>query len=90
MRWEWTALAKEARKARNARRGEVDGKSVKKGQHQNQNPTPSKDAVCRHCSTKGHLSTECWSNPKNLSGSELETKEAKQNRRAAQEREQTR
>ena len=50
MRWEWTALAKEARKAINARRGEVDGKSVKKGQHQNQDPTPSKDAVCRHCS----------------------------------------
>ena len=35
-----------------------DGKNVKKeGQHQNQGPNPIKDAVCWHCSKKGHLST---------------------------------
>ena len=44
-------------------------KARKKGQHQNQNPNPNKDSVCWHCGKKGHLSTECWSNPKNQSGS---------------------
>ena len=52
------------------KKGKGDGKSGKKeGQHQNQNPNPSKDVVCWHYDKKGHLSTECWSNPKNQSGS---------------------
>ena len=37
------------------------------GQHQNDDPNPGKDVVCWHCDKKGHLSTECWSNPKNQS-----------------------
>ena len=40
-----------------------------KGQNQSQNPNPSKDVVCWLCGKKGHLSTECWSNPENQSGS---------------------
>ena len=28
----------------------------------------SKDVVCRYCDERGHLSTECWSNPKSQSG----------------------
>ena len=50
------------------KKGEGDGKNGKKegkGQNQSQNPNRSKDVVCWHC----HLSTECWSNPKNQSGS---------------------
>ena len=45
------------------------GKKEGKGQNQSQNPNPSKNAVCWHCGKKRHLSTECWSNPKNQSGS---------------------
>ena len=44
------------------KKGKGDGKNVKKeGQTQSENPNPSKDIVS--------LSTECWSNPKNQSGS---------------------
>ena len=52
------------------KKGKGHGKSGKKeGQPRNQNPNPSKDVVCWHCGKRGHLSTECWSNPKNQSGS---------------------
>ena len=49
-----------------------DGKKCKKGgkgQNQDQNLNPSLDAVCWHCGKTGHLSTECWSIPKNQCGS---------------------
>ena len=47
------------------KKGEDGGKSVKKeGQHQNPNPNSSTDVVCWCCGKKGHLSTECWSNPR--------------------------
>ena len=52
------------------KKGKGDGKIGKKeGQHHNQNHNASKDVVCWHCDKKGQLSTECWSNPKNQSGS---------------------
>ena len=58
------------RKGKEGKKGKGDGESVKRdGQHQNQNPNPSKDVVCWHCGKEGHLRTECWSNPKNQSGS---------------------
>ena len=65
----WTALAK---KGKRGNEGKGDGKNGKKGgegQNQSQNPNPSKDVVCWHCRTKGHSSTERWSNPKNQCGS---------------------
>ena len=39
-----------------------------KGQNQSQNPNLSKDVVWWH-GKKGHVSAECWSNPKNQLGS---------------------
>ena len=63
IRWRWTAMAKEARKAR---KGKVMASAARK---KNQSPNPNKDAVCWHCGKKCHLSTECLSNPKNQSGS---------------------
>ena len=66
------------------KKGNGDGKNAKtEGQHQNQNPNPSKDFVCWHAGKKGHMSTECWSNPKNQSLEEGNTREAKENRRLA-------
>ena len=44
------------------------GKKGKKGKGDGINgPNPSKDVVCWHCGKKGHLSTECRSNPENQS-----------------------
>ena len=58
------------KKGKKRKKGKGDGKNGKKeGQHQNQNPSPSKDVVCWHCGEKSGLSTEGWSNPKNQSGS---------------------
>ena len=53
-----------------------DPMDVKKGskrggncQNLSQNPCAQNVVVCWHCGKKGHLSTECWSAPKNQSGS---------------------
>ena len=54
------------------KKGKGDGKNGKKGgtgQNQSQNPNTNLGVVCWLCGKKGHLSTECWSNPKNQSGS---------------------
>ena len=55
-------------RSKKGKKGKGDGKrSKQEGQHQN--PNPSKDVVCWHCGKKGHMSTECWSDPQNQSGS---------------------
>ena len=53
------------------KKGNGDGKNSKKGgtgQNQSLNSTPIKEVVCWHCGNQGHLSTQCWSNPKSQSG----------------------
>ena len=58
--------------SKKGKKGKGDGKNGKTGgtgQNQGQNPNPSKDALSWHCGKKRHLSTECWLNPKNQSGS---------------------
>ena len=75
------------------KKGKGDGTNGKKGdrgQHQKQNPDPGKDVVCWHCGKRGHLSTECWSISKNQSGSGGIQKQANENRRTSQAKEQAR
>ena len=63
-------IGKTSKKDKKSKKRKGDGKRAKKEcQHQNQNSNPSKDAVCWHFGKKGHLSTECWSNPNNQSRS---------------------
>ena len=64
------SFGKGGKKSKTSKKGKGDSKNGKKGgQNQNQNPNPSKDVVCWNCCKKGHLSTQCWSNLKNQSGS---------------------
>ena len=66
------SFVKGGMKGNKGKKGKGDSKNDKKedkGENQSQNPNPSMDAVCWHCGEKGHLSTECWSNPTNQSGS---------------------
>ena len=59
---------RQERQERQARE-RCDGKSGKKeDQHQNQNSNPARTLFVGIRGNKGHLSTECWSNPKNQSG----------------------
>ena len=55
-----------------SKKGEGDSKNGKKegeDQNQSQNPNPNNEVVCWVCCEKGHLCTECWSNPQNQSAS---------------------
>ena len=64
------SFGKGGKKGKKGKKGKGDGKNGKKeGQHQNQSPNPNKNVDCWHCGKEGHLSTECWSDPKNQSGS---------------------
>ena len=50
------SFGKGGKKGKRGKKGKGDGKRGKKeGQHQNQNPNPSKDIVCWHCGKHGML-----------------------------------
>ena len=78
-----------SKKGKNGKGVGLSGK--KEGQRQDQNPNPSKDVVCWHYGKKSHLAQNIGRIQKiHLIPVELKTKEAKENRRTAQAREQAR
>ena len=82
------SFGKGGKKGKKGNKRKSDGKSVKKeGQHQNQSPNPDKNVVCWHCGQKGHLGA---GRIHSLALVELKTKEAKENRRTPQAKEQAR
>ena len=67
IRWRWTTLAKEARKAR---KGKVMARAARKKVNiRIRARIQARRLSVWYCREKGHLSTECWSNHKIQSGS---------------------